>query len=48
MGFDSAEYWRNRYASGGNSGAGSYGALADFKAASLNSFISNNNIASAI
>ena len=48
MGFDSAEYWRNRYASGGNSGAGSYGALADFKAASLNSFISTNNIASAI
>jgi len=48
MGFDSAEYWRNRYASGGNSGAGSYGALADFKAASLNSFISANNIDSAI
>jgi hypothetical protein len=47
MSFDSAEYWRKRYASGGNSGAGSYGALADFKAASLNSFIAGHEISSA-
>jgi hypothetical protein len=46
--FDSAEYWRKRYAKGGNSGAGSYGALAEFKAASFNSFISENSIHSAI
>jgi hypothetical protein len=48
MSFDSAEYWRKRYQSGGNSGAGSYGALADFKAASLNSFIESHHISSAV
>ena len=48
MTFDSAEYWRKRYESGGNSGAGSYGALADFKAAALNGFVEQHNIVSAI
>jgi hypothetical protein len=48
MSFDSVEYWRKRYATGGNSGAGSYGALADFKAASLNHFIESNGIESGI
>jgi len=48
MSFDSVEYWRKRYATGGNSGAGSYGALADFKAASLNHFIESNDIESGI
>ena len=48
MTFDSAEYWRKRYESGGNSGAGSYGALADFKAAALNDFVAREKIQSAI
>jgi len=48
MTFDSAEYWRKRYESGGNSGAGSYGALADFKATSLNNFVASHKIESAI
>lgn len=48
MTFDSAEYWRKRYESGGNSGAGSYGALADFKAAALNEFVAQEKIKSAI
>ncbi len=48
MEFDSAEYWRKRYESGGNSGAGSYGALADFKAKALNSFVEKHSISSAV
>ena len=48
MEFDSVEYWKKRYASGGNSGSGSYGGLAEFKAASLNSFISENGISSIV
>lgn len=48
MSFDSIEYWQKRYATGGNSGAGSYGALGDFKASSLNSFIADHGIRSAI
>lgn len=48
MTFDSAEYWRRRYESGGNSGAGSYGALADFKATALNEFVAKEKIKSAI
>lgn len=47
MSFDSIEYWQKRYASGGNSGAGSYGALAHFKASSLNAFIVEHEIRSA-
>jgi len=48
MEFDSAEYWRKRYQSGGNSGAGSYGALADFKATALNHFVTQYGIESAV
>ena len=48
MDFDSAEYWIKRYASGGNSGSGSYGALAEFKALSLNNFIEKNNVRSIV
>ena len=48
MTFDSAEYWRKRYESGGNSGAGSYGALADFKAQALNGFVERHGILTAI
>jgi hypothetical protein len=48
MDFDSAEYWRKRYELGGNSGAGSYGALADFKAEALNRFIESHAISFAV
>jgi hypothetical protein len=48
MEFDSAGYWRKRYESGGNSGAGSYGALADFKATALNHFVTQYGIESAV
>jgi hypothetical protein len=46
--FDSAHYWKNRYKSGGNSGSGSYGELAEFKANSFNNFIEGNGIYSCI
>jgi len=45
---NSAEYWENRYRGGGNSGAGSYGRLAEFKAGIVNSFVQENNISSVI
>ena len=41
---NSREYWEKRYASGGNSGAGSYNYLAEFKAEILNNFVTENNI----
>lgn len=41
-------YWENRYLSNNNSGPGSYGRLADFKAEILNSFVKKNNIQSVI
>jgi SAM-dependent methyltransferase len=41
-------YWEQRYAQGGNSGAGSYGRLAEFKADVINSFIRENGIKSVI
>jgi SAM-dependent methyltransferase len=44
----SRRYWEDRYASGGNSGAGSYSKLAEFKAEVLNSFIVANRIGSVI
>lgn len=46
--FDSKKYWEERYVSGGNSGAGSYGRLALFKAEIINEFVKNHNINSAI
>lgn len=42
--FDSKDFWEKRYLSGGNSGCGSYGNLALFKANIINEFIKNNNI----
>lgn len=42
--FNSNKYWDNRYKHGGNSGAGSYGKLANFKAKIINTFVSENNI----
>lgn len=46
--FASANYWENRYRRGGNSGAGSLGRLAEFKAEVLNDFITQHEIASVI
>lgn len=37
--FDPARYWEHRYASGGDSGAGSVGRLADFKASIVNQLV---------
>ena len=45
---DSGSYWEERYKSGGNSGAGSYGILAEYKANFLNEFVSNRNIRSVL
>ncbi|MDD3436076.1 MAG: hypothetical protein PHC64_02880 [Candidatus Gastranaerophilales bacterium] len=42
--FDSALYWEERYAGKRNSGAGSYGRLAEFKANIINDFVIKNNI----
>ncbi len=44
----SKEYWEERYASGGTSGEGSYGKLAEFKAEIVNSFVEDNKINSVI
>lgn len=47
--FDSSEnYWKQRYVSGGNSGAGSYGLYASFKADALNEFVRAHSIRSVI
>ena len=46
--FSSRDYWEKRYESGRNSGAGSYGRLAQFKAHFLNSFFSLNAVSSAV
>jgi len=41
---DSSTYWEDRYKRKGNSGAGSYGRLAIFKAEILNAYVADNNI----
>jgi hypothetical protein len=41
---NSTDYWEKRYKGGDNSGIGSYGKLAEFKAEIINSFIKDNNI----
>ncbi len=46
--FHSASYWEARYRAGGDSGAGSRGRLASYKAAVLNALIQGNDIATAI
>ncbi len=46
--FSSQDYWGQRYESGRNSGPGSYGHLAEFKARVLNTFVAENNVASII
>ena len=40
----SEKYWINRYKEGGNSGYGSYGKLARFKADILNDFVDKNSV----
>lgn len=44
----SEQYWKNRYETGGNSGAGSYNNLALFKAKIINNFVIDNNISSVL
>lgn len=44
----SAEYWEARYATGGNSGAGSYSKLAMHKAEVINAFVAENGIQTVI
>lgn len=44
----SNKYWMQRYAEGGNSGAGSYGKFARFKAEVINKFVSEREIKSII
>jgi SAM-dependent methyltransferase len=44
----SADFWERRYARGGTSGAGSYGALAHGKADFLNAFVRSNSVQSVI
>jgi hypothetical protein len=46
--FSSENYWKERYKNGGNSGRGSYGKFAEFKANILNEFINSHNIKSII
>ena len=47
--FSSAlKYWEERYAQNGDSGAGSYGVAAEYKARFLNSFVSQHKISSVI
>ena len=42
--FESKNYWENRYKKGGNSGAGSYSKLAEFKAEIINDFVHKNSV----
>ena len=44
----SSDYWERRYVKGGNSGVGSYGRLAHFKAEFLNDFVEQHRIKSVI
>lgn len=46
--FSSSDYWEKRYVSGRDSGAGSYGRLAKYKADILNKFVENNDVKSVI
>jgi hypothetical protein len=45
---NSSEFWDGHYAAGGNSGTGSYGRLAEFKAEVLNEIIADSGIQTAI
>ena len=41
-------YWEERYRTGGNSGSGSYGRLAEFKAETLNAFVREQQVTSVL
>ena len=45
---NSPDYWEQRYSSKGDSGAGSYGRLAEFKASVINKFVEENRINSVV
>jgi SAM-dependent methyltransferase len=45
---NSIDYWDQRYRKGGDSGAGSYNRLAEFKANFLNTFVEQHHISSVI
>jgi SAM-dependent methyltransferase len=44
----SKHYWERNYADGGNSGEGSYGKFAEFKAEILNNFVATHHVKSVI
>ena len=44
----SPEYWDLRYKANGNSGSGSYGRLAQFKAEVINAFVADNHVQTVI
>lgn len=44
----SNKYWNDRYVAGGNSGAGSYDHLAEFKAEVINDFVAKNGVQTVI
>lgn len=44
----SEDYWESRYSSGNNSGVGSYGQLATFKADVLNNFVADRGVTSVV
>jgi SAM-dependent methyltransferase len=44
----SVTYWNQRYARGGDSGVGSYGKFAEFKAEILNNFVAQHDVRSVI
>lgn len=46
--FDSKAYWQDRYAKKGNSGPGSYGRLAEWKAMIINDFIKKKQVRTVI
>jgi len=48
MSFSSSKYWDDRYKNNGNSGTGSYGQLAEYKADIINKFVSDKKINSII
>lgn len=48
LNFKSSNYWEQRYAAGRDSGSGSEGRLAEYKANFLNEFVAANNIDSVI
>ena len=46
--FSSENYWTRRYARGGNSGAGSYGRLAEYKSEYINDVVERYDVASVV